>query len=65
MALLVPVIVLSEDEEHPLTSGPVTPVEREAMLDVLAGSVLLIYRYCRDEVKPRRTPKKRSRSKKA
>jgi uncharacterized protein len=52
-AALLPMIVLAEDGEHQLTSDPVTPEEREAMLDVLADSVLLVYQYFRGTLKPR------------
>jgi uncharacterized protein len=60
-AALLPVIVLAEDYEHQLTADPVTQEERDAMLDVLAESVLIIYRYFRSKAKPERRAKKRSR----
>jgi len=59
-AALLPVIVLAEDDEHQLTADPVTQEERDAMLDVLAESVLIIYRYFRNKAKPQRRAKKRS-----
>jgi uncharacterized protein len=62
-AALLPVIVLAGDDDHRLTADPVTQEERDAMLDVLAVSVLIIYRYFRSEAKPQRTAKKRSRAK--
>jgi uncharacterized protein len=63
---LIPTMVLAEDKENPISDAPVTPEEREAMLDVLAGSVLVIYRYFRAEKKPpRKAAKKSSRPKKA
>jgi uncharacterized protein len=64
-AALLPVIVLAEDDEHQLTADPVTQEERDAMLDVLADTVLIIYRYFRSKAKPQRRAKKRSRAKKA
>jgi uncharacterized protein len=65
MLFLFPVMVLAEDEEHRLTSAPVTAEDRDTALDALANTVLLIYRYFRSTVKPqRRVAKKRSASKK-
>jgi uncharacterized protein len=66
-AALLPVILLAEDDGHRLTSDPVTPEEREAMLDALAASVLIIYRYFRGQLKSLKPPlraKKPSRVKK-
>jgi uncharacterized protein len=63
-AALLPVIVLAEGDEHQLTADPVTQEERDAMLDVLAESVLIIYRYFRSKAKPQRRAKKRSAVKK-
>jgi uncharacterized protein len=64
-AALLPIIVLAEDDDHKLTSESVTLEAREAMLDVLAGSVLLIYRYFSGTVNPKRKTKQRARAKKA
>jgi len=67
--VLLPVITLADDDDTTLTSVPVTTEAREAMLDVLAGSVLIVYRYFRGKGKakpePRGKSKKRSRGKKA
>jgi uncharacterized protein len=63
---LIPTVVLAEDKENPISDAPVTPEEREAMLDALADSLLVIYRYFRTEKKsPRKAVKKSSRPKKA
>jgi uncharacterized protein len=62
---LIPTMVLAEDEVNPINDVPVTPEEREAMLDALADSVLVIYRYFRTQKKPPGKSKKRSRSKTA
>ena len=51
-AALFPVTVLAEDDEHQLTADPVTQEELDAMLDVLADSVLIIYGYFRSMAKP-------------
>ncbi len=61
-AALLPVIVLAEDDGHRLTSDPVMPEEREAMLDVLAASVLIIYRYFRGQLKPLTPPRRAKKS---
>jgi hypothetical protein len=64
-ALLFPVMVLAEDEEHRLTAAPVTAEDRDTALDALANTILLIYRYFRSPAKPQRTvAKKRSAVKK-
>ncbi|MGC2211396.1 MAG: UPF0149 family protein [Candidatus Korobacteraceae bacterium] len=63
---LIPTMVLAEDKENPIADAPVTPEERDAMLDALADSVLVIYRYFRTEKKPpRKAAKKSSGPKKA
>jgi len=63
--LLFPVMLLAEDEEHRLTSGPFLQEERDAALDALATTVLSIYRYFRTDVKPqRKVAKKQYASKK-
>ncbi len=64
-AMLFPVMVLAEDEEHRLTSAPVTAEDRDTALDALANTILLIYRYFRSTAKPqRKVAKKRSAVKK-
>ena len=62
---LLPIMVLAEDDEHRFSDVLATPEEREAMLDMLAGSVLIMYRYFRTKRKPPSKAKKRSRPSKA
>jgi uncharacterized protein len=68
---LLPIVVLAEDEESGLTLAKkaATPEERGMMLDVLAGSVLIIYNFFRGKLKPivlkRGKKNVRSRGKKA
>ncbi len=63
-AALVPMAVLAEDEESDLklNAEPASPEEREKMLDVLAGSVLIIYNFFRGKLKSSKPSRaKRSR----
>ncbi len=62
--ILLPVMVLVQDDEDSLPSESVTQDERNSALDVLAHSVLLVYRYFRTEVRPQRIAKKRTAAKK-
>jgi hypothetical protein len=63
-AMLLPVMVLAEDQEHRLTSAPVIAEDRNTALDALANTVLLSYRYFRSAAKPQQVAKKRSAVKK-
>lgn len=63
-AALVPVMMLAEDEEHRISPAPATQEERDAMIDVLAHTVLAIYLYFRTEEKSQRSGKKRTSAKK-
>lgn len=51
---LLPIVVLAEDGDSglKLSKKAATPQEREMMLDVLAPSVLIIYNFFRDKLKP-------------
>ena len=61
---ILPMAVLAEDEESGLTlnAKPATLEQREMMLDLLAGSVLVIYNFFRGKLKSsKRTRGKRGR----